>query len=281
MFVKRGDLGKPHEDIVRNDVPLLITSAGMLRNESRTPMDTSRPEGRGDYQVLYISAGKGTFWFDGVETELPRGSAVLFRPEVSQIYSFHIQDRAEYYWCHFTGSEADKLLETCHISPEQTVFRPDTSSDYPMLYLQMIRELQLKQECYNDVLEACLRHLLLLLHRNDDGSADKEAVLGFIDCAIGYFNRSYTQDIRVMEFAKHHLVSPSWFAEHFKQATGCSPQQYIIQLRIVNAMHLLDNTEYTVAQVAAAVGYTNTQYFHRLFHKRTGLTPTEYRHRNE
>lgn len=281
MFVMRGDQGKSHEEMVRNDVPLLITSMGILRNESNTPMGADRPQGRGDYQLLYISAGKGIFLLDGIETELPMGTVVLFRPGVPQLYSFPIEDRAEYYWCHFTGSDAENLLKKCRIPPEQTVFRLGTSSTHSMLFLQMIRELQLKREDYNDILELCLHHLLLLLHRNDGGNTDKEAVLGFIDCAIGHFNRNYTQDIKVMEYAQNHLVSPSWFTEHFKQTTGCSPQQYLIQVRMTNAMHLLDTTEYSVAQVAAAVGYTNTQYFHRLFHKRTGLTPTEYRHRNE
>lgn len=280
MFVMRGDQGRSHEEIVRSDIPLLVTSMGILRNESNTPMGANRPQGRGDYQLLYISAGKGTFVLDGVETELPRGTAVLFRPGVPQIYSFHIKDRAEYYWCHFTGSDAKATLEQYHISPEQTVFHIGISSAYPMLFLQMIRELQLKLESYNDILELCLRHLLLLLQRDDGGHTGKEAILGFIDTSIGHFNRHYAQDIKIMEHAQNHLVSPSWFAEHFKQATGCSPQQYLIQQRITNAMHLLDTTEYSVAQVAAAVGYANPQYFHRLFRKRTGMTPTEYRRRN-
>ena len=280
MFVMRGDLGKSHEEVVRNDVPLLVTSMGILRNESNNPMGATRPQGRGDYQILYISAGKGTFVLDGVETELPLGTAVLYRPGIPQIYSFHIEDRAEYYWCHFTGSDVEKLLEKCHISCDQTVFHIGTSSDYPMLFMQMIRELQLKREDFKSVLEVCLHHLLLLLHRDDGGHTNKEALLGFIDCAIGHFNRHYTQDIKVIEYAQNHLVSPSWFAEHFKQTTGCSPQQYLMQVRITNAMRLLDTTEYSVAQVASAVGYANTQYFHRLFRKRTGMTPTEYRRRN-
>ena len=281
MFVMRGDEGKAHEEVVRNDVPLLVTSMGILRNESLTPMETLRPQGRGDYQILYVSAGKGTFILDGVETVLPQGTAVLFRPGVPQIYSFHIEDRAEYYWCHFTGHDAEKLLEKCRISREQNVFRIGTSSDYPMLFLQMIRELQLKREDYTGILELCLHHLLLLLHRDDGGHTNKEELLGFIDCSIGYLNRYYAENIKIMEYAQNHLVSPSWFTEHFKQATGCSPQQYLIQVRITNAMHLLATTEYSIAQVASAVGYANTQYFHRLFRKHTGMTPTEYRRRKE
>ena len=279
MFVNRGDLGRPHEEIIRKDVPLLITSVGILKNESNTPLDTIRPEGRGDYQILYISSGKGTFVLDGEEIELAQGTAVLFRPYEPQIYCFHIQDRAEYCWCHFTGNDVETMLEKCHITPDQMVFQADTSSDYSVLFLQMIRELQIKQGEYNEILELCLRHLLLLLNRGQRSDTSQRKALGSIKSAIGHFYRNYNQNIKVMDFAERHLVSPSWFAEHFKEATGCSPQQFIIQLRITNAMHMLDNTEYTVSQVASAVGYTNTQYFHRLFQKHTGMTPMEYRNR--
>ena len=56
--------------------------------------------------------------------------------------------------------------------------------------------------------------------------------------------------------------------------------QYIAHLRMTNAMNLIDNTNYNMAQIAAAIGYDNSMYFSRIFKKHTGLTPTEYKNRN-
>ena len=56
--------------------------------------------------------------------------------------------------------------------------------------------------------------------------------------------------------------------------------QYIVHLRMTNAMNLIDNTNYNMAQIAAAIGYDNSMYFSRIFKKHTGLTPTEYKNRN-
>ena len=46
-------------------------------------------------------------------------------------------------------------------------------------------------------------------------------------------------------------------------------------------MNLIDNTDYNMSQIASAVGYDNSMYFSRIFKKHTGMTPTEYKYRND
>ena len=47
--------------------------------------------------------------------------------------------------------------------------------------------------------------------------------------------------------------------------------QYIVSLRITNAINLIENTDYNITEIANAVGYDNSLYFSRLFHKHTGI----------
>ena len=56
-----------HEDIVDKTVPLLVTAAGYYKVHSLRVFETERPDGRGDYQLLYVASGKVRFFFDGVE----------------------------------------------------------------------------------------------------------------------------------------------------------------------------------------------------------------------
>ena len=280
MYVNRADWGRPHEDIVNTQTPLLITAVGQYRMNSVVEMRTYRPEGRGDYQLLYIASGRGHFSLDGRVHTLPQGTAVLYRPGVPQDYTFRASDKAEYFWCHFTGNGVGELLSECRIPKSMTVFPAGTSSDYQWLFIQMIRELQMKQAGHETILTMNLRHILLLLGRSQLEEREVgNKMLGEIESAIRFFNTNYYWDIEIKEYANRHLMTPYWFSQNFKKVTGCSPAQYLISLRMANAMNLLDNTEYTVAQVAAAVGYENTQYFHRLFRKHTGMTPSEYKNR--
>ena len=282
MFVNRAEWGRPHEDIESTDSPLLITSVGQYRFTSVPSLRTYREQGRGDYQLLYIATGCGYFALDGQVQTLPQGTAVLYRPGVTQDYTFCSSDKAEYFWCHFTGSEVEALLADCRIEDHTMVFSPGTSSDFRWLFLQMIRELQTKQDRYDTILQMNLRHILLLLGRHPITEQETGGtMLGEIENAIRFFDMNYHYPIEIQQYAESHLMSPYWFSQHFKKVTGCSPAQYLIALRMSNAMNLLDNTDHTVAQVALAVGYENTQYFHRLFRKHTGMTPSEYKARNK
>ena len=53
--------------------------------------------------------------------------------------------------------------------------------------------------------------------------------------------------------------------------------QYILALRVVNAQNLLENTDYTVAEISRIVGYEDQMYFSRLFKKQNGVSPSLFR----
>ena len=282
MYVNRADWGKPHEDILDLSRPLLITAVGHYRFQTVPRLRTSRPDGRDDYQLIYVVGGIVHFVFDGEDRALPRGTAVLFRPGEAQDYYATSEEKAEYYWCHFTGADVEAVLADCGIPTDESVFTAGGSSDYQWLFLQMIRELQMKQRSHEDILLMNLRHILLLIGRNrQEERTVGDKILGEIESAIRCFNMYYYLDIDISEYAQNHLMSPYWFSQNFKKITKTSPKQYLISLRMANAMNLLDNTDDTVVQIAAAVGYDNAQYFHRLFLKHTGMTPTAYRKRKK
>ena len=56
-----------------------------------------------------------------------------------------------------------------------------------------------------------------------------------------------------------------------------SPMQYITAVRLNNAVNLLENTDYNIAEVAAMTGYENPLYFSRIFRKVKSIFPSEYR----
>ncbi len=282
MYTNVAYTGDEHEDIVNLSKPISVTAAGYYRLHNLKVFETVRPNGRGDYQLLYIAAGKVHFDFDGENRIVTKGNMVLFRPGVSQMYNIYAVDKPETYWVHFTGSDVDMLLDYYQMPKNEKVFFTGTSPDYQWLFRQMIQELQLMRVNYEDMLNMNLRHIFLIINRylkegNDIGSE----MLDEVERATHYFHEHYNETIVIEDYTKERGMTANWFTQNFKKITKFTPMQYILSLRMVNAMNMIDSTNYNITQVANAVGYDNSMYFSRIFKKHTGMSPTEYKKRNK
>ena len=69
------------------------------------------------------------------------------------------------------------------------------------------------------------------------------------------------------------------FKRRFKRATGMTPIAYVQIVRLEQAKQLLETTDQSIDAIAERVGYEDASFFGRLFHRRVGLTPAEYRRR--
>ena len=278
MYTYMAYLGEEHEDIVNNETDLLITAVGYYRVHTTEWVETKRPNGRGDYQLLYITEGDVEFFFDGKRQILSKGAMVLFRPGDVQLYNMYAEDKPETYWVHFTGSKVGEFLERFSALTGETCFFAGMSTDYQGVYRQMIRELQLQREGYAEMLQADLKRLFLLLQRHlIESKTTKSEILDIVERAAQYFNEHYNEPISIEEYAARNLMTPAWFIRNFKTVMKVSPMQHIIRQRIFNAKILLTSTDHNISEVAFAVGYDNPLYFSRLFRKYTGQSPTEYR----
>ena len=81
----------------------------------------------------------------------------------------------------------------------------------------------------------------------------------------------------VKYFADQLCLSSNYFGDMFKRETGRSPQEYIQEKMICAAKELVTETDKTVTQIAYTLGFQYPQHFCRLFKKRVGCTPNEYR----
>lgn len=95
--------------------------------------------------------------------------------------------------------------------------------------------------------------------------------------AIAYIHDNLSESIQLADLAQLVHMSPNYFAEQFKQATGLSPYRYVIQCRIQKAQNLLRHEHLSIAAVAQQVGIYNPSHFARLFRQWTGLSPRAYR----
>jgi AraC family transcriptional regulator len=96
-----------------------------------------------------------------------------------------------------------------------------------------------------------------------------------------YIEESLERDLSVGALAKVAGLSPSYFAEMFRQATGFTPHQYVCHRRVDRARQLLTDTDLPLVEVAHRCGFTSQSQFTTVFVRFTGVTPGRFRSENE
>lgn len=101
-------------------------------------------------------------------------------------------------------------------------------------------------------------------------------------CKVISFIRTHYSDeaLSVRWLASKVYVSPTYLSRLFKEQTGKSVGQMILDVRMEHARELLLDTNLKLQHIAVAVGYSDASYFAKTFKKAVGIMPSEYRKRN-
>lgn len=90
---------------------------------------------------------------------------------------------------------------------------------------------------------------------------------------IEYVDAYLDRDLTLAELAAVAHMSPNYFTQLFKQSTGLSPHQYVIQRRVERAKRLLIEGELAIADIALQVGFAHQSHLNRHFKRWVGVTP--------
>ena len=94
---------------------------------------------------------------------------------------------------------------------------------------------------------------------------------------ISYIQEHFADNITIQALTEHAHVSRSECFRSFRRYTGKKPMEYINEYRLLQAAGLLRDTNLSISEVGSSCGFGSSSYFGKLFRKKYGVTPLEYR----
>ena len=256
-----------------DEMPLMVNCAGVL--ETKFPFTTYNPTGRLDYYLLYVVSGSLTVRIAKEEHVMGEGCAILFPPNYPYHYVYQSpKSPLQYFWVHFTGSHAQAYLNKFGLSPLPTIWELGYGNHLPMHFSRLLEQFANEQPLSECVISCTMEQLLLSLAKTVHTRGRNSNPIAR---SLKYINEGYTAEIRIPDLATMENLSVSRYNVLFRQITGTSPIHYITRLRMDSACELLMSTDLSVKQIGILVGYTDANFFSKLFKRYMGQSPQQYR----
>lgn len=267
---------------------LAVNSVGcqeVLSGESYPPQKHpsrylfTREHGRilDEYQLLYITSGKGTFKSATCPQirHLQKGSLFLLFPGEWHSYAPYLETGWKEYWIGFTGTQMETWMSNGFFSRLQPVWNIGLQNEVIDLYREAIAIADRQQSGFQQRLGGIVSHLLSLAWfygRNATFSESKQQINRAKIIIAEQYKTICPEDV-----ASKICMGYNNFRRVFKDYTGFSPAKYIQMIRLNRVKEALTNSDLPARQIAFEAGYENEDYFFTLFHHHTGMTPLEYR----
>jgi AraC family transcriptional regulator len=94
---------------------------------------------------------------------------------------------------------------------------------------------------------------------------------------MDYIEANLDDDLQVSTLAKEVDMSPYYFTRLFKNSTGMSPHQYVMQCRIKRAQEWLRKSEMSICEIGVGLGYLDLKHFRDVFRREVGVSPSAFR----
>lgn len=172
------------------------------------------------------------------------------------------------------------------LAEKNIIFQPVIQNDRRIeeLMQQIYQEQEQRETGWKLACKGALLSLVCYLARHyaQEELMDRESIrrrknLERLNTVLQYIEANYPNNISNKELAEMVHLSNDRFNHLFRESVGTAPLHYINEVRLKKALHLLKNSNYTAAQVADAVGFSDYNNFGRMFRRYYGCTPMEAR----
>lgn len=217
------------------------------------------PAIRTHWLIHYVISGFGIFKIRDKEYNVKPGEMFVIPPYIETYYEADSVNPWSYIWIGFTTTRevTEKLLDVIKYPEAEKIFSS----------MKNCENFSNGRSAY---LSARLWDLFALLSENGNNK------YGHVDKALQFIHSNYMHDITVEKIAQHLNLDRTYFSVIFKNKTGLSPKQYLLNYRMSIAATLITQKDIAISVVANSVGYSDLYTFSKMFKRHFGISPSNY-----
>jgi AraC family transcriptional regulator, arabinose operon regulatory protein len=243
-----------------------VAGRSLWTHETGTPVSFN-------YNLWTVLEGAGRLNTATQEFALASGSCFILRGDEAYCVRHEPADPLVVFAVHFDVLDRRGAV----VFPSTQLYRPILHLDFlAHLFERMENAWHRRHEDAEFWLSACLREI----DQQDRESAEhgfRRRQADQIKAMCREIRKHPGRAYPVGELAARMHCSRFHFSRRFKEITGQSPVDFVVEARIEAARGLLHSSSYSIGRIAELLGYGDAGFFSRQFKKRTGIAPSEYR----
>lgn len=229
--------------------------------------------------IHFICGGKGYFHVRNKVYTLSEGDVFLVPPDELVMYYPDERDPWQYYWFSFDKETSLDTAAVLGVTLDEPVGISVSNTAVIDICDTLFNEnFSSTTEFYYSVCSSFLKILSVAFCEDSKVRPSRSLTQNLVSDIKNIMKANYSNpDFSVSDAANALYISHAYMCKVFKTETGITPVSYLINLRLENASRLLHENDYSIKDLADAVGFSDELYFMKRFKKRFGLTVKEYR----
>ncbi|OMF37823.1 AraC family transcriptional regulator [Paenibacillus sp. FSL H8-0548] len=230
------------------------------------------------YYLIMVTEGEGTFIQGGQTYTLRKNDLFCLFPQVTHEYFTSEHALLHKVFFAFDGKLALQLLERIGLGPYRPHLAEGLTNEAFALMERFFSLVKSKEHPHTDLSRLVIMYQLFdALSSNKNKQSLSFQSAGWLQKAKDYLETHYAEGISIGSVADYVGVDRTHFSKQFNKAYGLSPMKFVQRLRMNEAILLLKQTDYKLAEIAQSVGYPDLFSFSKAFKKQIGVSPAIYR----
>ena len=235
------------------------------------------PIKRTHFIITLVRSGNATLFFEDKNISFGEGDVIIMFPDVE--YHYRANGNWSIKWVGVGSADLGLFLERLGITPTSPIVKCENRERAENLLNEIYGATKTPSPSQIMKLKALLCELISIIAESRE--KEREVRSARSSDILAYVAAHYTEDIKVSDIAKIYHIDRSYLERSFKKETGYSVRETIINFRIKKAQTLLRETTFSISEISKASGFRDRLYFSKFFHKKFGMTPSEYREQSK